>query len=314
MRYTEEQLIKFTEPLSSNEDAKCLHSIGMVRDSLIRLGFQESEDKITRVKGSSSFELRMNTKDNLRKIKIFVQGSYANNTNIKLNSDVDIAVVCEDSFYPKYRENVKDSDYHFVNAQIRPKSFKDEVCECLKLDFGRDVERRNKSIFIKGNTYRQDTDTVPAGRYRDYTQDYSFNPENYIYGIRILTDEQEVIINYPEQHILNGVKKNNDTNYYYKKMVRIFKNINLNMMGDNYESAENISSFCLESLIWNVPNHIILNGESYGSRIWDIMLFLLQNKSNYINFYEANGIKKLFKSANDVEICYKFISDMLYYI
>lgn len=40
---------------------------------------------------------------------------------------------------------------------------------------------------INGNTYRKDTDVVPAMRYRDYSKDERFNPNNFTGGIRIDT-------------------------------------------------------------------------------------------------------------------------------
>ena len=77
------------------------------------------------------------------------------------------------------------------------------------------------------------------------------NPDNYIGGIVIKADDGEEIINYPEQHIANGRKKNNNTNYYYKKMVRMLKKMRYLMNDNKYSSANNVSSFGLESLLWN---------------------------------------------------------------
>ena len=33
----------------------------------------------------------------------------------------------------------------------------------------------------------------------------------------------EEVKNYPKEHISNGITKNNETNYKYKKLVQIFK-------------------------------------------------------------------------------------------
>ena len=63
------------------------------------------------------------------------------------------------------------------------------------------VERHAKSIKVPGNTYRVDADVVPAYRYRDYSNDWNNNPENYVGGIEIRPDSGGRIINYPEQHI-----------------------------------------------------------------------------------------------------------------
>lgn len=81
---------------------------------------------------------------------------------------MDIAVVEEDTFRTQYRSGVSDSNYGFVNAPSRSKTFKDEIEEALKDKFGTDVSRENKSIKIYGNTYRKDADSVPCRRYKDF--------------------------------------------------------------------------------------------------------------------------------------------------
>lgn len=47
------------------------------------------------------------------------------------------------------------------------------------------MERKNKSIKILGNSYRKDADLVLALRYKDYSYDYRFDPENYVGGVLI---------------------------------------------------------------------------------------------------------------------------------
>ena len=92
------------------------------------------------------------------------------------------------------------------------KDFKDEVQEALEEKFGSDVERKNKSIKVHGNTYRKDADTVPRRRYRDYRQDYRRDASNFVGGVVIYPDNGGMIINYPEQHIAKRSEENSDTN------------------------------------------------------------------------------------------------------
>lgn len=91
------------------------------------------------------------------------------------------------------------------------------------------VQRKNKSIKINDNSYRKDADSVPCIRYRDYSNDYVVHSDNYIGGIIIQADDGTEIFNYPEQHIKNGVDKNKTTNFYFKKMIRIAKEIRYQM-------------------------------------------------------------------------------------
>lgn len=143
--------------------------------------------------------------------------------------------------------------------------------ECLVRKFGSSVERKNKSIKIYGNTYRKDADTVPCRRYRDYRNDYRKDASNYIHGIVITPDYGNRIINYPEQHIANGRRKNNDTNRYYKKMVRIIKKMRYLMRECGYTEAEQVSSFGLESLLWNLPDDLFMRYSTFRYEFGEIV-------------------------------------------
>ena len=195
MRFVEEQLKRFAAPLSDSEDERCKHAIGMVRDAMKELGYMGGDiTRLDEMTAAYSLELR---KGSSFSAKILVQGSYANNTNVKAHSDVDIAVICESAFMSQYRRGTSGRGYGFSPSELTARQFKDEVEDALKRKYGEGVERRNKSIKISGNTYRTDADVVPALRHRDYSNDYLNNKEAYIGGIYIVTDEGKGIINYP---------------------------------------------------------------------------------------------------------------------
>lgn len=305
MKFTENQLRQYAAPLSETENQKCLNAIGMVRDALRELGFTDDNKAIsTLYEDTYSYALEMRSITGSRKVKLFIQGSYANNTNVRTESDVDIAVVQEEVFTTEYRNSTSmypqtDKDYGFSEASPATISFKDEVQQCLEKKFHNDVERKNKSIKIHGNTYRKDADTVPCRRYRDYRQDFSQNANNYIGGIVIIPDQGYRIINYPEQHISNGRTKNVSTNHYYKKMVRILKKIRYIMCEYNYSIANEVSSFGLESLLWNLPDSLFTKYSSYKYIFDDIVEYLYNNKNLLGTYKEANGIKLLCPTAQD---------------
>ena len=312
MKFTEEELKLYSAPLSETENQLCLNAIGMVRDALKRLGFTDDNREITRsFSDIYDYTVQMRNMSGDRQIKLFIQGSYANNTNVRTQSDVDIAVVQEETFQTEYRSGITDENYHFCIIPNAPRTFKDEVQECLEYKFGSDVERRNKSIKVHGNTYRKDADTVPCLRYRNYTQEFFNNADNFIGGIVIKADDGTRIINYPEQHIANGRKKNNETSTYYKKMVRIIKKIR-NIMEENYSftTARNVSSFGLESLLWNLPNAIFTKYTIYRYVFGDIVDYAYDNMDSLTIYKEANGIKPLCLYISDVENYKAFIKDL----
>lgn len=322
MKFTESMLDNYSQPLSAGEDAQCKNAIRMMADALKQLGFTDDDAGITPLyKDTFAYSLQMRqVAGGSRKIKLFVQGSYANNTNVRTESDVDVAVIQEEIFRTEYRSAgstsypQSDKDYGFETAPTPAKKFKDEVQECLENKFGSDVERKNKSIKVHGNTYRKDADSVPCRRYRDYRGDYSKNEENYIGGVVIYPDDGGMIINYPEQHIANGREKNNATNHYYKKMVRIMKKMRYLMEDSGYQpyinAAKNVSSFMLESLLWNIEDSWYIANCGVYRKVFSFsqLIELCQNRKNDFNdFKEANGIKDLCPTNEDYNHLCTFI-------
>jgi len=311
MIFSEEQLKAYAAPLSDTEDQKCKNAIAMVRDAIKELGFTDDNKAIGRLyEDTLAYSLQMRSLVGSREIKLFVQGSYANNTNVRKQSDVDIAVVQEDVFEAEFRAGVIRENYDFRYIDYPAKTYKDEVQSALVIKFGGDVERENNSIRINGNDFRKETDTVPCRRFRDYKADYRFDQNNYIGAIAIFPDDGEMIINYPEQHIMNGRVKNNATNYSYKKMVRIIKNIRYLMEDKRIASALNIGSFGLESLLWNIPDETYTRYTSYQNVLEDILDFMIKNTLKFFTFKEANGIKFLCPTHTERENYTRFISDL----
>ncbi len=314
MKFTEKQLHDFAAPLSDTEDQQCINAIKMVRDALAPMGFSAEGRTITPLyEGTSAYSLRMMNPSTNRDIKIFVQGSYANNTNVRTESDVDIAIVQEETFTIKLRPGVNQSAYRIVDAPPSSKSFKDEVQSYLQNKFGTDVERKNKSIKVRGNNYRKDADTVPCGRFKDYSSDFKNDINNFIGGIKIITDDGDIIINYPEQHIANGKKKNDSTNHYYKKMVRIAKKMRYLMVDAGFTSATHVHSFGIESILWNVPDSVYLQYINYRYIFDEVLKYLVNNINTYNTFREANGIKLLCPTVSELSAYQSFIRDLATY-
>ncbi|SUU92071.1 Uncharacterised protein [Anaerococcus octavius] len=265
----------------------------MVSEALEELGLKKSHEVTNFSEDTPYYRVKM--KNNYGyEVKIFLQGSYANNTNVRKSSDIDIAIVQEDTFRTLYREGLSRIDYGFVAAPKKEFSFKDEVEIALRRKFEKDVIRKNKAIQINGNFYRKDADVVPSLRYRDYSNDYLLDKDNYTGGILIYADDGSEIINYPEQNIRNGIEKNKMTNYFFKKMVRIAKEIRYQMVENKFEFASKASSFGVECLLYNVPDELFTRySEFYIFTFEGIVKYLYSNRFNINQFKEVNGIKNL---------------------
>lgn len=310
MLFTEEQIFSYSKPISDTEGIKCENAIRMVSDALKRVGY--SEEKEIQLAYTNTFAYETKLKKNDTEIKLLVQGSYANKTNVRSESDVDIAVIQENIFVTNYRAGISGSYYGFNDADYSFKEYKKDIHGVLVEKFGfKNVEWRNKCLSVYGNTYRVEADTVPARRNRDYTGDFSYNIDNYTGGINIKSDRGEVIVNYPEQHIKNGQIKNGITNSFYKKMVRIIKRLRYFMKEEGIDSASKLNSFMLESLLWNIPTYKYINDISYLEKFNEIINYLRYMSINEIDSYkEANGIKNLCKNTEEKQNLIAFIEDL----
>ncbi|SIR47978.1 nucleotidyltransferase domain-containing protein [Priestia flexa] len=218
----------WSKPASYTEETKCDNALRMIRDAL------NKSEKL------SKYE-----------IQLIPKGSYHNNTNVRLTSDVDIAVKLKNVFFANYPEGKTHEDFGNHDADYSFAQYRSDVDQAMINKFGeKSIEFGNKAVKIKSNTYRVDADVVPCFEHRRYSQNGT-----YITGTEFVTRHtSKRIINFPEQHYRNGVTKNNDTSKRYKKMVRIFKRLRYNLLDEGYD-VENVSSFLVESLIWNVPNN-----------------------------------------------------------
>ncbi len=247
-RFTEEQLNLMCRPASDSEENKLENAESILRKALSASMIVESS-----------------------KYEIFGQGSYANNTNIRLNSDIDINVCYTDAFYYRVPEGKTGSDYGHNNpVDYSFKFFKDDIERMLVEYYGRsEVVRKNKCITIKGNTNRIQIDVVPTWKFRRYDNE---NNRNYVEGVVLYADNNQYtqITNYPKQHLKNGVEKNAETLKRFKRLTRIFKNVRVKMDNENYYKNENITSFLLECLVYNVPTVTYNNNKNIC--VWNDIL------------------------------------------
>ena len=252
MKYTEETLKSWTAPLSVTEEQRSENTIDMVRSAI------DHNDKLK----------KMN-------IETFVQGSFANNTNVRAESDVDVCVMLKDVFHTKLPKDAKDADYGFTDASLTFPQYRDLVKKALQDKFKTEnIKDGNKSIKIDENTYHVKADVVPAFLLRNYYYSNSKNPNDYVEGTWILPKTGADIANYPKIHIKNGKKKNNETNGEYKKLVRIMKHIKNNMVEDNVTDGNIISSFLVECLVWNIPNQKITSYSTWTDTVREAIRYL----------------------------------------
>lgn len=238
-----------------------------------------------------------------RTTRTFPQGSYQNRTNVRQDSDVDVCVLCSDTFHYTLPIGMTPQEVPIEPAQYSYSQYKNDVGAALVTHFGREnVKRGNKAFDIHENTYRIDADAVACFEYRLYFRSI-IGPLIYHSGTALIPDrESRWVTNFPEQQYENGVAKNNETGRRFKALVRIVKSLRNEMAENNIPAADPITSFLIESLAWNWPTerfnaHSTWEGmvTAFIAWVWD------GTKANggYSSWREENGIKLLFGTHND---------------
>ncbi|QHS63527.1 nucleotidyltransferase domain-containing protein [Chitinophaga agri] len=271
MNITENQLIAWSRPVSDSEDAMCQRAITQITEAL-------------RAKFGT-------------KVSIFLQGSYRNNTNVRKNSDVDIVMRFDDAFYSDLVRlnaadaaiyNARHTDYGYNFTQL-----KNDTEQALRIVFGDDVKRKNKCIEVRGNTYRVTADVIPCFTLRRPANLERIEAE----GIKFYSETNQEIISFPNQHYENGTSKTNNTYRLYKRMVRILKVINNRLIDDNKISDKLASSFFIECLVYNVPDHYFING-NYTQTLRNVISKIYEDMQANANYKEVSCLLWLFDSRS----------------
>lgn len=230
-----------------------------------------------------------------RSTQVFLHGSYRNRTNVRSESDVDVGIVCSDTFFYDLPSGYTKTDFSIVDASYHYDQFKSEVGQALIEHFGASsVARGNKAFDIKENTYRVEADVAPFFEHRRYNARGGYHS-----GVELHPDNGGKVINWPEQHYENGVAKNKRTHRRYKAMVRVLKHLRNDMVDDGISEAGPVPGFLNECLVWNVPD-AHLEGSDYISRLRSALSYLFGATSSEAGcgeWGEVSELKYLFRGG-----------------
>lgn len=276
MSALEEKLARYKAPSSDTEQDKQERAERMVRKA---------------VNGWSGF--------NGIRTSFLPKGSYKNNTNVRADSDVDIAVIHEGFYY--YDDNaLYDADKIHGSVAIKHfdgPGFRSELEKAMRYAYGSDCDTSGTTaIEISENNGRVKADVVPSFRYRYYHYDI-LGKVTYREGTKTWRTNGEWVINYPEQQYANGVAKNDRTGKRYKQMVRILKRVENDLVASGEIDA--LPSYFMECLVYCTPdghfNHAGLT--PLTDDITAVIRYIWnQTKAggSAKDWHEPNGIKPLF--------------------
>lgn len=225
-----------------------------------------------------------------KNFKVFLQGSYGNDTNIYAESDVDIVIRLDDCFFSDLESlSEEEKTAHkqaFSDAAYTHIDFKQDVLSVLTSKYGSAVKAGEKAIAIDASGSRRKADVIVATQFRRYFKFRSSSDSEYAEGICFFNEAGERIANYPKQHSANLTTKHQASSKWLKPMARVFKNMRSRMVDDGLIKAGIAPSYYIEGLLYNVPN------EKLTSSYQDCVV-------NTLNWYRQQAQKVDLVCANE---------------
>ena len=231
----EQWLRRSAEPPSDNEDQKRERTEQQIRDALRSYG---------PLKG--------------RNYVVYAKGSYANNTNVRLDYDVDVAVEYRGFFFSDLLFDLEGQPDSAVGVEPSADpytcdQFKQDVRGALETAFGKTAVNVGRIAYrVREKKTTLPTDVVPCWEYRRYERIVNGVPI-YEQGARVYPTGGMFINNYPAQQLKNGRDKNNRTGGRYKRMVRALKRLEGRLVGSG-QLTEELPSYLSECLVYNVAD------------------------------------------------------------
>lgn len=229
-------------------------------------------------------------------LSVFAKGSYANNTNVRSDSDVDVAVRCNDvCYWDEHTTGAHPASTSYTGPWT-PAKLRTELTSALKKKFPSDVDDSGKvAIRVNANSARVDADVVPCFDFH-----YYFSATNYRRGTKVFRKDGTSLVNNPDQQYENGVEKNRRTSRSYKGAVRILKRVEnaLNAAGLH----KDLPSFFMECLVYNCPDEVLLL-PSWTETMEEMLAFFSQEltgdepSDSSDRWLEVNECKYLFHNG-----------------
>lgn len=276
MNVSEDQLSRWAQAPSETEEGKCQETVRRVTNAVRR---------------------KFNTS-----VTIILQGSYKNRTNVRRDSDVDIAVRHDSYYFPDlgnlteqekiiYHANHPNSTYTFAQ-------FKTDIQIALEAEFNYgEVARKDKCLRVSKNDQRVNADVVPCFEYKRFISPYTFGAT----GIAFKADSGPLVNSFPEQHYNNGVAKNDRTGRMYKSVVRILKNVRNELVDRRTINDKAMTSFFIECLTWNVSPDNLFSASTYTTAARNILVTIwneMADSARADGYMEVNNLKRLFRDNN----------------
>jgi len=236
-------------------------------------------------------------------VLVYTKGSYANNTNVRRDADVDIAVEWNETFKVKTWGDTAGMTpaqlgYTPADETLSPAEFRRRVERAMISAFGSGPvdTTPDKHIGVAASTNTLDADVVACFALNRYDA-----PHRAVRGHRIYPKSgARPVDNFPKQNYDNGVAKNNATGRRYKEIVRCVKRL----VGELYDDRvipRDYPGYLLECLVYNVPNDRFGHTRRYDD-MQSVFRYLwngLGSLSTYNTWTEPSELLMLFRGRPD---------------
>lgn len=227
-------------------------------------------------------------------LSTYSKGSYPNNTNVRADSDVDIAVQCSEA---EYWDEVSPASRPTGGASYTgiwtAAKLRTELVAALRTAFGNQVDTSGTTaIRVNSSTARVDADVVPCFDHVDYLAGGQRRE-----GTKVFRKNGDDFENYPAQHLAQGRAKNARTGQKFKEAVRVLKRVENAMVvsGDHRE----VPSFFVECLVYNCPDHLF-SAVTWEDRVRRLLFHIWDGTHGDVEpadgdrWMEVNDVKYLF--------------------
>jgi hypothetical protein len=232
--------------------------------------------------------------------EVYLQGSYRNHTNIFRDSDVDLVVELEQTFYSDVSLLTPDEqqlrERSYPPATLTLQDFRNQVLRQLRRRFGDLVEDGNKAIKVGGLGERLNADVLVCAEHRDWKYFYGTRDDqhSFVPGVVFWTQrENREVVNYPKVHYENGVAKQQSSRDWFKPTVRMVKNARRLMYDRGTLPRGTAPSYFIQCFLFNVPDGQFGNTQQQNYR--DVLAWL--EAADLTKFVCQHGQYALFGSS-----------------
>jgi hypothetical protein len=148
-----------------------------------------------------------------KKTDSFLQGSYANDTNIYGDSDVDIILRTSAFFHynidalPELQKAEFKRVYP-IPSEYNLHAFKTDVVAWLHQNYSGDLDTSGtKALRLKANGNRRSADVLLVAPHKRFVSYQSEQEQRFVEGVLFITPSGAHVINYPKQHSDNMTAK-----------------------------------------------------------------------------------------------------------